>query len=80
MTDLKMSLSFSYEFNQSEKKQSGINYAMDFSYGSHIVTLISVCVPFFSQKYKQNNLKMNVNTMRKAKKYSQQLVSLMGGL
>ena len=76
MTDLKIS----YEFNQSEKKQSGINYAMDFSYGSHIVTLISVCVSFFSQKNKQNNLKMNVNTMLKTKKYSQQLVSLMGGL
>ena len=61
MTDLKIL----YEFNQSEKKQSDKNYAMDFSYGSHIVTLISVCVPFFSQKNKQNNLKMNVNAKGK---------------
>ena len=77
MTGLKIS----YEFIQSEKKQPGVNYAMNFSYDSHTVTLVSVCVPFVSQKNKQNNLKMNVNTMRKTKKYSHlaAIASLMGG-
>ena len=59
MKDLKTS----YEFNQSGKNQPGINYAMNFSYDSHTVTLVSACVAFFSQKNKQNKFKMNVNTM-----------------
>ena len=41
---------------------------MNFSYGSQTVTLVSVCVPFFGQKNKQSNFKVNVNTMRKTKK------------
>ena len=61
VTDLKIS----YEFNdQSGKKQPGaINYAMNFRNGLFTVTLLSLCVPFASLKNKQNNLKMNVNTM-----------------
>ena len=43
-------LEISYEFNQSGKKQPGKNYAMNFSCGSHTVTLVSLCVPFVRQK------------------------------
>ena len=42
---------------------------MNFSYGSHAVTLVSLCVPFVSQKNKQNNLKMNLND-KKTKNFS----------
>ena len=42
----------SFEFNQSGKKQAGINYAMKFSCRSHTVTLANLCVPFVSQKNK----------------------------
>ena len=48
VTDIKIS----NEFNQSEKKQPGIHYAMNFSYDSHTLTLISVYIPFFNQKNK----------------------------
>ena len=64
MTDLKIS----YEFNQSGKKQPGKNYVMNFGYGSH--TSQSMCT-FVRPKSKQNNLKMNVNTIRKKRNYSQ---------
>ena len=33
---------------------------MSFSYGSHTVTLASLCVPFFSQKNTLSNFKMNL--------------------
>ena len=43
---------------------------MNFSYGSHAVTLVSLCVPLVSQKNKQNNLKMNLNG-KKTKNFSE---------
>ena len=48
---------------------------MNFSYGSHAVTLVSLCVPFVSQKNKQNNLKMNLND-KKQKTLASQPASL----
>ena len=55
LTDLKIS----HEFNQREKatRWLPINYAMNFSYGSYTVTLVSLCVPFGSQKNKQKQFK-----------------------
>ena len=42
----------------SQEKAYELAYAMNYSYGSHTVTLVSICAPLLSQKNK-----LNVNTM-----------------